>query len=194
MANEGFLNAINATLADPYDGDVEDLHAYDVIGDALIRRGTPSQVSVDWQRVEEAASRLLACNAKDIRLIEAICMARFATRDREGLLACLDGLNAFLALPKSLRRLEKKAQFQSALTRLLGFLLRDEPPGPAGVLAEELTASLRLLGENEAVQEAGQSRMISGFLDRLAHDADGAGGDRGEEPKPGLCRPHRPMA
>ncbi|MET3600459.1 TssA family type VI secretion system protein [Martelella mangrovi] len=183
MANEGFLNAINATLADPCDGDIEELPAYDVIGDALIRRGTPSQASVDWQEVEEAASRLLARNAKDIRLIEAICMARFATRDREGLFVCLDGLNAFLALPKSLRRPEKKAQFQSVLTRLLGFLLKDGPPGPAGILAEELTANLRLLGGNDELQEAGQSRVISGFLDRLAHDADGEAGDHGASAK-----------
>jgi len=183
MANEGILNAINATLTDPYDGDIEDLPAYDVIGDALIRRGTPSQASVDWQGVEEAAARLLARNAKDIRLVEAICLARFSSRDRESLLACLEGLNAFLGLEKSLRRPAKKVQFQSVLTRLMGFLLRDEPPGPAGVLAEELTASLRLLGENEEVREAGQSRMISGFLDRLAHDADGVTGDRSEGAK-----------
>ncbi|MGV0819777.1 type VI secretion system domain-containing protein [Martelella sp. AMO21009] len=190
MANEGFLEAISATLADPFEGDIEDLPAYDVIGDALIRRGTPSQASVDWQGVEVAAARLLARNAKDIRLVEAICLARFSSRDRESLLACLEGLNAFLGLEETLRRPAKKAQFQSVLTRLMGFLLRDEPPGPAGVLAEELTASLRLLGENEAVQEAGQSRMISGFLDRLARDADGVAADRGDgakarpEPRP----------
>lgn len=189
MTNEGFLNAVNATLMDPHDGDIEDLPAYDVIGDALIRRGTPSQASVDWQGVEEAASRLLVRNAKDIRLVEAICLARLAIRDRENLLACLEGLNAFLGLEKTLRKPAKKAQFQSVLTRLMGFLLRDEPPGPAGVLAEELTVNLRLLGENEAVQEAGQSRVISGFLDRLARDADGVGGDLGEgaktRPEPG---------
>ncbi|MGV0911523.1 type VI secretion system domain-containing protein [Martelella sp. FOR1707] len=183
MANECFLEAISATLADPYDGDIEDLPAYDVIGDALIRRGTPSQASVDWQGVEEAAARLLARNAKDIRLVEAICLARFSSRDRENLLACLEGLNAFLRLEESQRRPAKKAQFQSVLTRLMGFLLRDEPPGPAGVLAEELTVSLRLLGENEAVQEAGQSRAISSFLDRLASDADGVTADRGEGAK-----------
>ena len=183
MTNEGFLNAINATLADPFDGDIEDLPAYDVIGDALIRRGTPSQASVDWQGVEEAAARLLARNAKDIRLVEAICLARFSSRDRESLLACLEGVNAFLGLENSLRKPAKKAKFQSVLTRLMGFLLRDEPPGPAGVLAEELTVILRQLGENDEVQEAGHSRVISSFLYRLARDADGVGGDRGDGAK-----------
>lgn len=167
-SDDPFVAAICAPLAAPAKGDLEDEPQFDVIDDALMKRGTLSHGSINWSEVQEAALELLSKKAKDLRLVEAVCLALTQNATRDSLMSGYHGLYAFLVLPADQRQPKQERAFHTQLSRIVSSLSRKEFPGPQGKLTGELTEILTRLSGHELIRAAALGKHFSDIKERLS--------------------------
>jgi len=175
-SEDPFVAAICKPLAAPAKGDLEDEPQFDVIDDALMKRGTLSHGSINWSEVQEAALELLSKKSKDLRLVEAVCLALTQNATRDSLVSGYCGLYAFLELPADQRQPKQERAIHTQLSRIVSSLSRKEFPGPQGKLTSELMEVLTRLAGHELIRAAALGKHFSDIKERLSLE-NGAGAE-----------------
>ncbi|WP_150523515.1 TssA family type VI secretion system protein [Roseibium sediminis] len=180
-ATDPFVDAVRANLSAPSSRDLEDEPRFDVVDDALMKRGTLAHGSIDWSEVQEAALDLLKVKAKDLRLVEAMCLSLTQNPTRETFLSAFQGLLAFLDLDPATRQPANQKQFETQLGRVVGNLSRKDLPGPDGELKADLTSALGALASHELIRAAGLGKSFADMRARLDLEVEKVAGDRPSE-------------
>lgn len=177
-AIDPFVDAVRANLSAPSSRDLEDEPRFDVVDDALMKRGTLAHGSIDWSEVQEAALDLLKVKAKDMRLIEAMCLSLTQNPTRGTFLSAFQGLLAFLDLDPAIRQPANQKQFETQLGRVVGNLARKDLPGPDGELKADLATALGALASHELIRAAGLGKSFADMRARLDLEVEQAAGEK----------------
>ncbi|WP_068011106.1 TssA family type VI secretion system protein [Pseudovibrio axinellae] len=163
---DDLAKAILAPIEAPFQEDIEDHPDFDEVSDELMKRGTLSHGSIDWNLVESSALAMLKETQKSCAVLEALLLSRMTRKTRGALASCVRGFDAYLSLPLADLYPEEDRRFELILRRSCKIFDMESLPGKRGSEADGLEESLKRLTLNQLLIDKGLTKGFRLLLER----------------------------